>query len=124
MRLGHLHLLTAAYPEEKLSIFMTGDNDVYWRKKLIAVRPLYSGRDWERESESYLSECLHFKESALRSLRKQFLGGRFISQRAKKELKIARFLRWLLQDGIEGFIRLSKIYLEQTGNIPDSIELS
>lgn len=47
----------------------------------------------ERESESYLSECLHFKESALRSLRKQFLGGRFISQRAKKELKIARFLR-------------------------------
>lgn len=61
-------------------IFMTAGN---WSKV-----PRSSPWDWERDSESPLPECLHFKETVLQVLEETVLGDRFTSEKTEKDLKL------------------------------------
>lgn len=86
-------MLTGVYPEEKQTCnFMTGG------KVLVEARHpwnvgLYPPTDSGKDSGSDIPECLHFKEKALKSLRKLFSGGRFTSQRAEKAFIVVSFLK-------------------------------
>lgn len=93
--------------EANVPIFMTGGSGTNWSMVPSEVRSLPSqcGRECV---DSYLPGCSHFKETALRSWKAQFLLVEDLHlHELEKGFIIANFLKYLLQEKVQRPICLS-----------------